>query len=227
MIRIDHISMSVRNVFEAAHQLREETGLGFYDGGWTIGGIASRIFPLGGNCYLLMEGIVDATALSKQSSGPLRLFHDQVSKGDCFRGFTMATDTMAELEQEAARLKLPVTQPNPNGGRMMLNGDKVLAAGLGGVGELWSKGLPNYNFFVDMTTHPSGHPVIVAPELVKPLGLAEVEVGGPEKELGDWLGMPPSSLKFKFDGKGPGVRSISVQTDRGPIRISRRSVNDA
>jgi hypothetical protein len=144
MIRVDHISMAVRNVYEAAHQLREETGLGFYDGGWSASGLASRIFPLGPGFYLQMEGIVDTTLLSQQKAGPLRLFHDQTAKGDCLRGFAMGTETMAELEAIAARLKVPVAS-NPTAGRILPDGQRLVASGVGSVTQLWRKVLRNCN----------------------------------------------------------------------------------
>ena len=225
MIRVDHISLAVKNVYEAAARLREQTGLGFYDGGYTTTGIASRIFPLGETCYLQVEGIVDATALSKQMDGPLRLFHKQVSAGECFRGFALGVDTLEELEREARRLKLPVNS-NPASGRILPNGDRVTASGVGSVADLWPRGLPNWNFFPDSAKHPSGQPVSWAPGLVKPLGIAEIELGGTEQTLTPWVGVPLAELKLRLDGNGPGIRAVSVRTEQGIVKISRPSVND-
>jgi hypothetical protein len=226
MIRVDHISMAVQNVYEAANRLREETGLGFYDGGWSTAGLASRIFPLGPGCYLQMEGIVDATALTAQKTGALRLFHEQTAKGDCLRGFAMGTGTLAELEAVGARLKLPVTS-NPTAGRMLPDGERLVVSGVGSVTQLWPKGLPNWNYFPEATRHPSGQPVVPVPGLVKPLGLAGLELGGDERAMAEWIGVAPASLKMAFDGKGPGVRGFGVQTERGVVWVRRRSVNDA
>ena len=58
---LDHYQLSTRNIYESAQKLREETGLGVYDGGFFAGqGMANRIFPLGGITYLELGGIIQA-----------------------------------------------------------------------------------------------------------------------------------------------------------------------
>ena len=64
MIRIDHFSISATNIFQASNDLRKETGLDFFDGGYFPGGNANKIFPLGGQTYLEVGGFIDAYVAS-------------------------------------------------------------------------------------------------------------------------------------------------------------------
>ena len=225
MIRLDHFSLAVKNVYEAADRLRAATGLGCYDGGWTETGSGSRIFPLGGKTYLQMEGIVDVYALQDPKNEGVKTFYRQVAEGDRFRGFALGVDSLEELQAIAKERKLqtPIT---PKGGRILPDGHKLVAAGVGSTAELWSKGLPIWNFFPDMTTHPSGQPVIASPGLRRPMGIAWIEVGGSEAEMNRWIGQPASSLKIRFNGKAPGLYAVAVATETEEVVIQRKAINE-
>jgi hypothetical protein len=224
MIRIDHFSLAIQNVYEASDRLRKETGLGFYDGGYSASGTASRIFPLGGPCYIQLEGIVAVRDLANPANKALQLLRDQVSKGDCFRGFALGTDSLEELQIEAQRLKLPVTS-NPAAGRTLSDGSHVVVSGAGSATDHWPRGLPIWNYFHEPGRHPAGRPVLSMPGLIQPLGLAEVELGGDEDEVTRWIGPTAALLPLRFSKKAPGVHSLTIRAATGNVRIERPSVN--
>jgi hypothetical protein len=63
-MHLDHFSISSPNLFYGAHRLRLESTLSFYDGGhFQNGDHANRIFPLGLNTYLELNGIVNAESV--------------------------------------------------------------------------------------------------------------------------------------------------------------------
>jgi hypothetical protein len=89
--------------------------------------------------------------------------------------------------------------------------------------EAWPKGLPNWYCFEDrINMHPSGQPVIPAPGLVKPMGLAWVEVGGTEAEMARWLGEPASKYPLRFNGKTLGLYALGIKSDKGEIVVRRK-----
>jgi hypothetical protein len=220
VIHIDHVSIAARNLYEAAYRLREETGLGFYDGGWTESGLASKIFPLGGGAYLQVEGIVDVAAVDDPKRPGLRRFYDAVAAGEHFRGLGLRVDGMHELEDIAACHGSRVWM-NPNSGRMRTDGTRIVAAQTPSIAESWGRGMPNWFFFPDITTHPSGQRVVSTPEAAAPDGLAWIELGGTEAEIKEWIG-PLVDLPLRFNGKTPGVHAIAVRTDLGEIVIRRK-----
>jgi hypothetical protein len=220
MLHIDHVSMATRNLFEAADQLRSETGLGYYDGGWNRAGLASRIFPLGGAAYLVLEGIVDACAVYDPDRPGTRRFFAAVSVGEHFRGFTLGVDSLDDLEAIAAQRASRI-YPNAADGRMRSNGTRVAIVQTPSIGEAWSRGMPNWCFLPEPATHPSGQKVVAAPGLVAPQGIAWIEAGGSEKQMSDWLGHPASQLPIVFNGRAPGLYAVAVKTSRGEVIIRR------
>jgi len=73
-----------------------------------------------------------------------------------------------------------------------------------------------------MTLHPSGQPVEPYPGLVRPIGISYIEMGGTEQEMSDWLGIPASSMPFKFNRKAKGVHAVAVKTEDGQEIVIRR-----
>ena len=68
---LDHVSITSPNLFYGAHRLRLESTLSFYDGGHFLNGDhANRVFPLGANTYLELNGIVNADAVRDPKNRP-------------------------------------------------------------------------------------------------------------------------------------------------------------
>jgi glyoxalase-like protein len=224
MISIDHICLGCRNIYEASHRLREETGLGNYDSGWfPMSGLANRIVPLGGNVYIEIEGVVEAAKVQEGNATAV-WFNDVTAKGDVFIGWCARVDSREELEAVAKRLKSNV---------MEVRGLKIRADGkvLDGVCapptiECWKAGVPNFFYFQDMSVHGSLQPL--GPSLkptVTPMGVAWMELGGNEDVMSDWLGVKASSLPLRFNGKAAGLYAVAVKSAAGEIVIRRSPWN--
>jgi hypothetical protein len=216
--------MAARNLYEAAFRLRDETGLGFYDGGWTESGLGSKIFPLSAGVYLQVEGIVDIAAVEDPARPAIRRFFEAVARSEHFRGLGLRVDTMEELE-EIARRRGSRVYMNPDTGRIRPDGTRVVVGQTPSIGESWSRGMPNWFFFPEMNSHPSGQRVVAVPDLVVPNGFAWIEFGGTESGMSDWLGMPASNLPLRFNGGMPGIHAIGVKSDRGEIVLRRSPVS--
>jgi hypothetical protein len=225
VIHIDHFSISAQSIFDASTKLREETGLGFYDGGFFAGGgSANRIFPLGGMTYLEIGGIVDAYALHNGKL-PKPWWYDKVAAaGECFTGLCMRVDSVEELQAIAKQKNVAV--PKEPLARIRPDGSELRAYFAPGAAETWPKGLPNWYLHENITRHPGGQPVFTWPGLITPKGIAWVEVGGTEADMTNWLGMPASNFPFRFNGKAPGLYAIAVKSDKGEIVIRRKAVTE-
>ncbi len=216
---IDHISIAARNFYETAHAIRAQTGLGFYDGGFTAGGSASKIFPLGGGAYLVVEGLVDPFAIEDPKNVGARQLHDSVAKGDVFRGFSLRAQSMAELGAIAARHRWPAPTPATMG-RLRNDGSRLPAAGVPPVDLAWPQGFPNWNVFPESETHPSGQPVIPAAGLVRPEGVAWLEVGRLKSDMDRWIGIDSARLPLRFNGRAPGVYALAVRAGGREVVIT-------
>jgi hypothetical protein len=222
MIHIDHIAIGCTDLYEASDRMRRETGLGFYDGGWFPPiGIANKIFPLGGQTYMEIESIVNAKKINPNAPGNNFFAKAMTSGEDVFTGLCLGVDSMEELEDLAKRHKSIIPDPHL-GTRIRSSGTQFLAYQTPPAQDCWPKGLPNWYFFTEMTLHPSGQPTEPFPGLHRPIGLSYVELGGTEQEMTEWLGVPASTMPFKFNGKTKGVYAIAVKTEDGPEIVIRR-----
>jgi Glyoxalase-like domain len=224
MIHVDHIAIGCVDLYEAADRLRKETNLGFYDGGWfPSAGIANKIFPLGGQTYIEVESVVNPKKVQ-----PGTVMSDYFLKAtnageDTFTGLCLGVDSMEELEELAKRHDSTIPDPHL-GTRVRSSGPQFLAYQTPGAQLCWPKGLPNWYYFTDITLHPSGQPVEPYPGLVRPMGISYIELGGTEKEMSDWIGIPVSSLPLKFNGQAKGVYAVAVKTEHaGEIVIRRKN----
>lgn len=219
-MHLDHVSISSPNLFYGAHRLRLESKLSFYDGGHLQSGDhANRIFPLGANTYLELNGIVNAHAVADPKSRPW--WYEKVQTvGECFTGLGFRVDTREELDAIAKKKRYaiaqaPIARVCPNG--------YVLRAFSAPSGQLTApKGLPNWYWFEDFPMHPSGQPPSTAPKITRPDGVAWIEVGGTEPQMYDWLDVPAGTFPFRFNGKLPGVYAIGVKTMKGGEIVIRR-----
>jgi len=226
MIHIDHVAIGCTDLYEASDRMRKETGIGFYDGGWFPPvGIANKIFPLGGQTYMEIESIVNGPKVAAMAAkgGPgADFFKKAMQSGeDVFTGLCLGVDSMEELEDLAKRHKSIIPDPHL-GTRIRSSGTQFLAYQTPPATDCWPKGLPNWYYFTDITLHPSGQPVEPYPGLHRPTGISYIEMGGTENEMTEWLGVPASTMPFKFNGKTKGVYAIAVKTEDGPEVIIRR-----
>ena len=222
---LDHIHMGSANIYTSAYNLTKTTGIGHYDGGFmssvTIG---HKAVPLGGQVYIEIESIVDPFAVTPDKEP---WFYKKAVKfgSEIWSGLCLRVDTMEELGEIAKRHGGTIS---PKAGRRTRpDGPGVKfwsAPSVPGQGSPWEVGKPNWYCWEDrMYCHPSGQPVINTPGLKSPQGLEWLEMGGTEKEMEEWLGQPPSTLKMRFNGKSLGLYAIGVKTDMGLVEIRRPS----
>jgi hypothetical protein len=216
-VHLDHVSISTPNVSYGAHRLRVESTLSFYDGGhFQNGDHANRIFPLGANMYLEVNGIVNAQAVGDPKNRPW-WFDTVQAVGECFTGFGFRVDTLEELKAIAAKKRYTIAETPTT--RIWPNGYVMRAHSAPSTMTSWPKGLPNWYWFEDFPMHPSGQPPTTAPAITRPDGIAWLEVGGTEQEMSDWLGVPAKTFPFRFNGQAPGLYAIGVKTWKGDREI--------
>jgi len=222
MIEIDHICVGVKNVYEGAQRLRDETGLGNYEGGWFPDlGLANRIVPLGDDTYIEVESVIDIFKVEERNQAAV-WFRDKVAAGDVFIGWCARATTRAEMEAIAKRLDSDILE-----GRLRTrpDGSSSVAVRVPDTLKCWIAGLPNFFFTPDLSRHPS-RPPIEPGSGVKPYGIAWMELGASEKAMSDWLGIPASSLPLRFNGRAPGLYALAVKTERGEVVIRLPAINE-
>jgi Glyoxalase-like domain len=221
MIEIDHICLGVQNVYEGAQRLRDQTGLGNYEGGWfPTMGLANRIVPLGDDTYIEVEGVVDAFELQRENPTTC-WFRDATSAGDVFIGWCARVSSVKELEELAKRLNTEVIQTQI---RRRPDGSHPVSRLAPATFACWKQGLPNFFCIDDLSKHPSRQP-ITTPGIMS-IGIKWLELGGSEEEMSDWLGVRASSLSLRFNGKSAGLHSMAVQTQAGEKLIRLPAVTD-
>ena len=216
---MDHYQISSRNLYESAHKLREQTGLGFYDGGFFAGnGMANKIFPLGKGTFIEINGIVDPGKVVAKVPGTMK-FYDRTEAGDCFSLMCMRTDTIEELQAIAKRLGSTVSV-NPVQ-RTRPNGPPVQAYTAPQGAQRGPNKMTWYCHESRQYMHPSGQPVFNWPNCVEPLGIAYLEFGGTAEAMTEWIGEPVSNFPaYKFFPDRPeGLYAIGVNTSKGVKEI--------
>jgi hypothetical protein len=221
MIEIDHICIAVQNVYEGSQRLRDETGVGHYEGGWFPAfGLANRIFPLGDDTYIEVESVIDTFAL-KRGIPAAQLFHDAAMDGDVFLGWCAKTDSREELEELSQRSGVAVIadtlRTRPDGSTRVF--ERVPASG-----ACWKRGVPN--LFLYSKENIAHHPARVPSEFgtKTPLGISWMEVGGTRGDMAAWIGeSAASSMPLDYNGRMPGLYAVAVRTDQGEVVIRRRN----
>ena len=216
MIHIDHVCLGTPNLWGGAQRLRDETGLGFYEGGWFPKlGLANKIFPTGGDTYIEVESVVD---VGEYASGnpAARFFRDQCRDGDAFIGWCARVDTRAELEQLAKRLGSDIFE---SGLRQRPDGTLGVATRTPETIPCWRVGLPNFFLVSDMEKHPSRMPTQYGTKTA--LRTSWLELGGTEEEMSDYLGIRATDLSLRFNGQAHGLHAVGVETSDGEIVIRR------
>ncbi len=223
---LDHIHMGCANVYTTAFDLMKATKIGHYDGGFagniTIG---HKTVPLGGSAYIEIESIVDPFATADATKRPWWYRRAVAVKSPIFSGVCLRVNTMDELSEIAKRhggtIRPRPTIRTPPEAPPAKFWDAPYAAGMA---DPWESGKPTWCCWEDrLYMHPSGQPVVNAPGLVDPMGVAWMEMGGTKARMQEWLGHNPDDLHMKFNGKSPGLYAIGVSTDGGEVVIRRPS----
>ena len=224
---LDHIHIGCANVYTTAFDLTKTTKIGHYDGGFagniTIG---HKTMPLGGKgVYIEIESIVDPFATADVTRRPWWYRRAVAVNSPIFSGVCLRVDTMEELREIAKRHggtigpKLHI-RTRPDGPQAKFWDAPYAPA----MADPWETGKPNWCCWEDrLYAHPSGQPVINAPGLVQPMGVAWMEMGGTKARMHEWLGQNPDDLNMKFNGKSPGLYAIGVNTDTGDVVMRRPS----
>lgn len=220
MIHIDHVCLGVRNFFEGSQRLREETGLGCYEGGWFPKlGLANKIFPTGNDTYIEVESVVDVFEYETGNTSA-RFFKEKCEGGDVFIGWCARVDTRDELEQIAKRLGTDVIESTL---RTRPDGTMGVAIRAPETIPSWSAGLPNFFLVSDITKHPSRVTAQFGSRTAT--GISWLELGGSLEEMSDYLGMHAGSLNLRFNGGAHGLHAMGVSTNEGEIVIRRNVIS--
>lgn len=218
-IQIDHISFGVQNLYEGAQRLRDETGFGVAEGGWFRGiGIANRIMPTGADTYIEIESVIDTYEFERKNPAA-QWFHSRMAGGDRFIGWCCRVSSLDELNAIAKRLGSKVIVGPV---RTRPDGSEPVATRTPDTATCWAKGVPNF-FYVPDASKNAGH--IPVPGANTPTGIAWLELGGTEREMSEWLGIPASNLPLRFNGKAPGVHAVGINSTRGLVEIRRQPVD--
>jgi Glyoxalase-like domain len=223
MAWISHVCLGVQNLYEAAHRLREETGLASYDGGWFRAGMANRIVPVGSDQYIEVESLIDPRMAEREKGAEYFLdftdyLHRATEDGDALIGWAMRTDSLHELRAVADRLGFEVGD-RPRRGRIRPDGSQLESYAGPPSARVWPRGLPIFQYRPD----PAQGPGKLAAEHrgVEPRGFAWLEIGGDERVVREWLGPEGADAPVRLVGGEPGVRAVAVATDDGAVVVGR------
>jgi hypothetical protein len=223
---LDHIHIGCANVYTTAFDLTKTTKLGHDDGGFagniTIG---HKSVPLGSGAYIEIESIVDPFATADVAKRPWWYTRAVAVKSPIFSGVCLRVNTMDELGEIAKRhggtIRPKPTIRTPPEGSPAKFWEAPYASGMA---DPWETGKPTWCCWEDrLYMHPSGQPVVNAPGLVDPMGVAWMEMGGTKARMQEWLGQNPDDLHMTFNGKSLGLYAIGVSTDAGEVEIRRPS----
>jgi hypothetical protein len=228
---LDHIHMGCANVYTTAFDLTKTTKIGHYDGGFagniTVG---PKVVPLGGSgVYIEIESIVDPFATADAFRRPWWYKRAVAVKSPIFSGVCLRVNTLDELGEIAKRhggaVRPKIGTRTPPEGPQVKFWDAPYGSGMA---DPWETGKPTWCCWEDrLYMHPSGQPVVNAPGLVEPMGVAWMEMGGTRARMQEWLGQNPDDLNMKFNGKSLGLYAIGVSTDAGEVEIRRPSATGA
>jgi hypothetical protein len=201
---LDHVILVVEDLDKASDELRRSHGLASTPGGRHPGhGTSNRIVPLGGS-YLEVMAVTDPAEAASSPMGRWAMAAATdllVPAALCLR-----TD---DAGAEAARLGLEprvMSRTRPDG--------VVLSWRLVGVDETFGpQRLPFFIQWDDMNLHPSR---TWAPHRLGVGGIDRVVLSGDAEAIRRRIGEHPDLPLFLEPG-APGVRSVAISTDDGPI----------
>jgi hypothetical protein len=228
MAVLDHVHVGCTNVYTTAFDLMKATKIGHFDGGFVDGVVTGqKMMPLGGGAYLEIESIVDPFAMEVVARRPWWYQRSIAARSPIFSGVSLRVATVDELRAIATRhggeLRMNTRTPPDGPPFRFWDGPHGPASA-----DPWQNGKPTWCCWENrLYMHPSGQPIVNAPGLVDPLGVAWLEMGGTRAQMQEWLGQNPDDLKMKFNGKPPGLYAVGVDTDSGPVEIRRPSATAA
>lgn len=220
---LDHVHIGCSSVYTTAYDLMQATRIGHFDAGFvdtiTTG---QKMMPLGGSVYMEIESIIDPFATSDPNRRPWWYKRAVALKSAVFSGVCLRVNTMDELRELAKRHGGDVrsnTRTPPDGAPFKFwEGPRTAGA------HPWESGKPSWCCWENrLYMHPSGQPIVNAPGLVQPTGVAWIELGGTKAQMQAWLGQNPDDLQMKFNGKSAGLYAVGINTDAGLVEIRRPS----
>ena len=215
MIELDHISLGVRNIYEGAHRLREETGLDNYEAGYLPPAIANRIVPLPNDVFIEVESWVDAGGANAFG----QWFIDATAAGDAWMFWCLRASTMEEMEAIAERLGSVVF--TAQSARIKPNGEEVGWTVSPASMKPWAAGLPNWYYREDPTRHPARTPVNHRRNFT---GVTWMEVGGDPAVMEEHVTSEVfERLPLRFVDQPPGLYAVAIGTDDGDEVVIRAS----
>jgi hypothetical protein len=207
VLRIDHPVRAVADLDRAAKRWRRDLGLDSVAGGRHPGwGTANRIVPLG-DAYVELIAVADPQAARASAFG--RSVLDAAAGGGRWLTFAAAPD---DLDAVAARLGLEVTE----GRRERPDGTTLRWRSAGLEDPRREPWMP---FFIAWEGTPDLHPGRArAGHVVRPSGIARIEVAGDAVRLGEWLG--GADLPVRVVAGPPGIRAVVVAVAGGELVIA-------
>ena len=215
MIELDHFCLGVRNIYEGAHRLREETGLDNYDGGLMPPGTANRIVPLPNDVFIELE-----SRIIPVDSDPIGQWYvDATAAGDAWMFWCLRATTMEEMEAIAERLgSVAFTASSV---RIKPNGEGVGYTVAPASAKPWAAGLPNWYYREDPTRHPARTPVDHRRAFT---GVAWMEVGGDPAVMEEHVTSEVfERLPLRFVDQPPGLYAVAIGTEDGDEVVIRAS----
>jgi hypothetical protein len=212
--KFDHVLLVCRNLYLTAEQLRVESGLDSYEGGYFRDlGLAQRIVPLGNRQFLEIESIIDAQEAARSTRSVVRYIVEATRNRPRFLSTYVLTD---DVEGQATRLGLPlheVTRIRPDGVAM----SGILSPG---VDHAKDTALPIWFPPYSEDRHPADRPVDHG---VVPEGIAWVELGGDAAAIRSYLGSAADELPIRYVGTTAGINAVAIAMADGAEVVLRPS----
>jgi glyoxalase-like protein len=218
VFHLDHLCLFVRDVGEGVRGVHEETGLAHYDGGVLAGAIANTIFPLGGDAYLEVEGLMAPAAERDASAAWLDRI---VADGDRWLFWSLRADTLEEMAAVAQRLGGEVARVP---GRVQPDGTQRIITTAPGPGRAldtcWRRGLPNWFYRENPATNPDRG---VTDHGDRGAAVTRLEIAADAEELRQHIGAETfDQLPLALVSGRPGVHAVTVRTASGREVTLRR-----
>jgi len=214
MLKIDHVMLVCRNLYLTSEQLREESGLNFYEGGYFKGlGLAIKVVPLGNQQFLEIESVIDLEDGKDSRNGMCQHIFDTTRAQPRLAAWWVMPD---DFDREVQRLDIEEWTGFRH--RTRPDGSVTSSRVAPPTSDIMTKELPIWFTFSDMANHPGD---VEVSHRVQPQGIAWLEIGGTAERLKDWLGPEMDQLPLRFVGGEPGIRALAVAVEGGAEIVIR------